>query len=606
MIWMMILFRTTLRFLDSARDDILMISICKVGSNNQYQTIFISLSYWYFMSKITDQILYSVDIVDYISKYVKLTRAWSNYTGLCPFHNEKTPSFMVSDSKQIFKCFWCGKGGNVITFAMEYERTDFVDTVKHLAQYANVPLTDFDYQKNDDFQILKALNQKAVAIYKLNLRQDKNALEYLSARHIDQDLIQEWDIWYAKDSYYDLSNQLKKENFTTQSIITSWLAKHGNSGDIFDFFKHRIIFPIRDHIGNFIWFAGRVINPEDTPKYLNISDNILYDKSKTLYWLYQAKQHLKSYDKFIVVEWYMDVIWLSRVWLPVWVATCGTALTVDHFKILKRHTPNIIFLFDNDDAWFQATIRWLKVAYKQDTYPKIVNLPHLYKDVDDLANDNNLILENKQKIFDHPTDGMSWVVDSFVAKYDMTNPVEKKKITNELFEIISNIADLSILQMYIELISDKIRTDSNILFSQYKIRLQQSRQYITKQSPRPSSQELDPRSLFDSLIRDGFYKTHFDESSISKIDQIIYYYDQVQKVLKDHDALEISEEDSYLADQLWREHQFTNMTNTRKIDLVYNFGRKTIDGLLKKILKISSIDQETKMWFLDNRKKLWW
>lgn len=206
-----------------------------------------------------------------------------------------------------------------------------------------------------------------------------------------------------------------------------------------------------------------------------------------------------------------------------------------------------------------------------------------------------MTLEDKQKIFDHPIDGMSWAVDSFVAKYDMTNPVEKKKITNELFEIISNIADLSILQMYIELISDKIRTDSNILFSQYKIRLQQSRQHMTKQSPRPSSQELDPRSLFDSLIRDGFYKTHFDESSISKIDQIIYYYDQVQKVLKDHDALEISKEDSYLADQLWREHQFTNMTNARKIDLVYNFGRKTIDNLLKKILKISSIDQETKM-----------
>lgn len=558
------------------------------------------------MSKITDQILHSVDIVDYISKYVKLTRAWSNYTGLCPFHNEKTPSFMVSDTKQIFKCFGCGKGGNVITFAMEYERADFVDSIKQLAEYANIPLTDFDYQKNDDFQILKTLNQKAVAMFKLNLRQDKKAMDYLTARHIDKDLIQERDIWYAKDSYYDLSNQLKKENFTPQSIISSWLAKHGNSGDIFDFFKNRIIFPIKDHIGNFIWFAGRIINPDDTPKYLNISDNILYDKSKTLYGLYQAKQHIKAHDMLIVVEWYMDVIWLSRVWLPVWVATCGTALTNDHFKILKKYTPNIVFLFDNDEAWFQATIRWLKIAYKQDTYPKIVHLPQEYKDVDDLANDDNIILEDKRKIFDQPVDGMSWILSSLVSKYDMTNPVEKKKITNELFDIISNIADLSILQMYLELIADKIRTDANILFSQYKIWLQQSRQYISKSEPKSSTQELDTHSLFESLIKDGFYKSHFDQSGLSKIDYIIYYYDQVKKVLKDHQSpVDFEDSDSYLADQLWREHQFSNMTNNRKVDLVYNFGRKTIDDLLKKILKLSSIDQETKMWFLNNRKKLW-
>lgn len=558
------------------------------------------------MSKITDQILHSVDIVDFISKYVKLTRSWSNYTGLCPFHNEKTPSFMVSDTKQIFKCFWCGKGGNVITFAMEYERSDFVDTIKQLAEYANIPLTDFDYQKNDDFQILKRLNQKAVALFKLNLRQDQKALDYLLARHIDKDLIQERDIWYAKDSYYDLSNQLKKENFTPQSIILSWLAKHGNSGDVFDFFKNRIIFPIRDHIGNFIWFAGRIINPEDSPKYLNISDNILYDKSKTLYGLYQAKQHIKTYDKLIVVEWYMDVIWLARVWLPVWVATCGTALTADHFKILKKYTPNIIFLFDNDEAWFQATIRWLKIAYKQDTYPKIVSLPSNHKDVDDLANDTDFTLEDKQKVFDTPIDGMTWITDALVSRYDMTNPVEKKKISNELFDIISNIADLSILQMYLEMVAIKIKTDPNILFSQYKIRLQQSRQYITKSEPKKTSQELDPRWLFDSFIKDDFYKSHFDPQGLVKIEEIIYYYDQVKKVLKDHSALEVDDSDNYLADQLWREHQFENMVSSRRVDLVYNFGRKTIDDLLKKILKLSSIDQETKLWFLNNRKKLWW
>lgn len=232
-------------------------------------------------------------------------------------------------------------------------------------------------------------------------------------------------------------------------------------------------------------------------------------------------------------------------------------------------------------------------------------LPSSYKDVDDLANDTDIIYEDKQKILGQSIDGMTFVVDKFISKYDITNPVEKKKITNELFDIISNIADLSILQMYIEMIAIKIRTDTNILFSQYKIRLQQARQNITRYETKPTKQELDTKSLFDSFIKDGFYKTQFDEDSLIKIKDIIFYYEQIQKVLKDHNVTEPKyDEDNYLANQLWRESQFENMSPQRKLKLVSSFGHRTIDDLLKKILKLSSIDQETKLSFLNNRKKI--
>ena len=413
-------------------------------------------------NSLVDEVLNRVDIVDVIHRYVPLKRAGSNFSACCPFHWEKTPSFIVSPVKQIFKCFWCGKWWNVFTFIQEIERIDFRDAVKLLAEREHINISEYQttpiyiQKSQDDKEKLKRIHKLAQEFFIKSLENSELALNYLhQERHLDDKLISEFWIWYASDKHYELLNMLRSKWFSDEDLLEASLAKRNVNGEIYAFFRNRITFPIYDLMKNVVGFSARVLNPDDAPKYINSAEHKAFEKSKILYWLSHAKQYMSTQQKLIVVEGQMDVIWLARLWFPIWIATSWTALTEQHVKIIKRYTENLYLLFDNDQAGRQATFRALKLCYAQDIFPKIISLPSWFKDADELANNKewNQIF---QECIDNASDWFLEIFERLRSSFDMNSPVDKTKLINTMFELILSVNNVLIQESYKRLFAEKL------------------------------------------------------------------------------------------------------------------------------------------------------
>ncbi len=468
------------------------------------------------MSKIAEDILSSIDIVDLVNRYVPLKRAGANFTACCPFHNEKTPSFMVSPSKQIFKCFGCGKGGNIITFMQEIERIDFRDAAKELAKQANIDLAKYqiDPKKHDDRQDekekIKRIHKLAQKFFLDQLEKNPSAKKYLiEQRKLDEKTIQEFGIGYAPDSHYALIQELKSKGFNDQDLIDASLAKRSQTwGDIYSFFRHRIMFPIYDTMNNIVGFSARIVDPNDKPKYLNSAEHKAFQKSQLLYGLNRAKQQIKEHDALFIVEGQMDVIWLARLGYHLWVATCGTALTPEHLKLIKRYTENLFLLFDSDEAWQEASVRALTLAYQSSIFPKIITLPEGFKDIDELAN----TAEGKKRFEDQreqSQDGFFVVFQNLKKKFDLTSPIDKQKILNIMFGLIMNISNNTMQDHYIQLLWDNLGIRENIMEAQYKQFAKTGGKYLLQQIERKNQEakyQIDRELLVAALFYQDFIK----------------------------------------------------------------------------------------------------
>ena len=468
------------------------------------------------VNSLVDEVLGRVDIVDVISRYIPLKRAGSNFSACCPFHWEKTPSFMVSPTKQIFKCFWCGKWWNVFTFVQEIERIDFRDAVKVLAEKENIDISQYQtatpayiQKSQDDKEKLKRMHKLTQEFFVESLHKSQPALDYLhNKRHLDDKLISEFWIWYANDKHYELLNMLRSKWFSDDDLLEASLAKRNANGEIYAFFRNRITFPIYDLMKNVVGFSARVLNPEDAPKYINSAEHRAFEKSKILYGLSHAKQFINTHQKLIVVEWQMDVIWLARLWFPIWVATSGTALTDQHVKILKRHTENIYLLFDNDQAGRQATFRALKLCYAQDLFPKIVSLPEWFKDADELANHENWN-QIFQQCIDKASDGFLEMFNRLRSSFDMNSPVDKTKLINTMFELILAVNNILIQESYKRAFADKLWFPFETVDLQFKKYTQWAGKIFIQQQRRQeanseSKYHLDREKLFISLFYNWF------------------------------------------------------------------------------------------------------
>ena len=497
----------------------------------------------YMTNSIVDELLGRLDIVDVISKYIPLKRAGSNFSACCPFHWEKTPSFMVSPTKQIFKCFGCWKWWNVFSFVQEIEKIDFWDAVKLLAEQEHIDISQYQMNSQytqrfqDDKEKLKRMHKLAQEFFVESLHKSDFALDYLhNKRHLDDELISEFWVWYASDKHYELLNFLRSKWFSDGDLLEASLAKRNANGEIYAFFRNRITFPIYDLMKNVVWFSARVINPEDTPKYLNSSEHKAFEKSKILYGLSHAKQYINTHQKLIVVEWQMDVIWLARLWFPIWVATSWTALTEQHVKILKRHTENLYLLFDNDKAWHQATFRALKLCYAQDMFPKIITLPDWFKDADELAN-NEKWNQLFQECINKASDWFLEMFDRLRNSFDMNSPVDKTKLINVMFELILSVNNVLIQESYKRSFAEKLWfpfETVDLQFKKYvqwewKIFVQQQRRRQENQS---NQYQIDRESLFISLFYNWFIKTQIKDN-VEFVENLNKFISKVSLVDKD-------------------------------------------------------------------------
>jgi DNA primase len=294
-----------------------------------------------------DQVLASTDIVELIKERVALSKNGTNYKGLCPFHNEKTPSFNVSSTKQFYHCFGCGASGDAIKFLTEHDHLTFIEALSKLAQAANLELPD-STKKNDSSYNLFISNKKASDFYSKTLKTNKEAMSYLSKRNISEAMMETFQLGLANDSWDDLSKMFSQLKLIENAIEAGLLIKSNNK--IYDRFRNRIMFPIRNSTGNIIGFGGRVYNKQDGAKYINSPETKLFHKSYELYGLYESKKYINQENKVLIVEGYTDVIGLHNSDIRNCVATLGTAFTKYHFKKIIRYTNNIVFCFDGDTA----------------------------------------------------------------------------------------------------------------------------------------------------------------------------------------------------------------------------------------------------------------
>lgn len=327
----------------------------------------------YISNEIINEIRNKTDIVDVVSRYVNLTKKGKNYIGVCPFHDDHSPSMSVSPEKQIFTCFSCGATGNVFTFVSDFEKISFSDAVRLLGEKAGISIGNNTYignsKRDEYFDIYDSANKFYQNSLFTNL--GKNAIQYLKNRNIDRDTIKKFGIGLSVQKL-SLTDYLKNKDYSIDKLIDVGLT-NDNGNDIF---INRIMFPIYDLAGNPVAFSGRIYNTKDTSKYINTKETDKFKKGKILYNYHIAKEHLKKNDSVIIMEGQMDVIRASTIGVNNCIATMGTALTRDHKSIIKNMTNNIVLCFDGDSAGEKATISAIELLEDTGIDIKVVRLPN--------------------------------------------------------------------------------------------------------------------------------------------------------------------------------------------------------------------------------------
>ena len=304
------------------------------------------------------ELLNRIDVVDVIDKRVTLKKAGANYVACCPFHEEKTPSFTVSPSKQFYHCFGCGEHGSAISFLIEYEGLTFIEAINELANSIGLKVPNEAPQKKEisnEYLNLEEVVKIANIFYQKKLRESSKAITYLKSRGLTGEIAKEFSIGYAPEGWQNLKIPFKE--YESEILIKAGLVVKNDNGKYYDRFRNRIMFPIFSDKGKIIGFGGRVIDPEDTPKYYNSPETPLFRKSYELYGLLASRKSIRDKGYVLVVEGYMDVVGLAQKGIKNVVATLGTATTAFHIKKLMRYTQEIIFCFDGDNAGRSAAWR---------------------------------------------------------------------------------------------------------------------------------------------------------------------------------------------------------------------------------------------------------
>lgn len=329
-----------------------------------------------------EEIRNSISIVDVISEYVQLRKRGKNYIGLCPFHSEKTPSFTVTEEKQIFHCFGCHAGGNAFKFLMDYKKISFVESVQEIAEQQGIEISydDESYnEKQSEQEILYDINTEVARYFSNNLLHDDEgeiARNYFQKRNLKIQTIRSFGLGYAHNGWENLVNFLKEKNIDLEKALQLGLIGRNNDGRVFDKLAGRIIFPIFSPNGRVVAFAGRKLREDDSGgKYINSPESIIYVKGRILYGLSHAKDDIRKIDKAIIVEGYMDLISLYQAGVKNVVAVSGTALTDDQVQLLSHYTKNVVLLFDADTAGIKASMRSIEILLKRDFDVKISTLP---------------------------------------------------------------------------------------------------------------------------------------------------------------------------------------------------------------------------------------
>ncbi len=488
-----------------------------------------------------------LDIVAFISEYLPLKKMGRNFKANCPFHNESTPSFIVSPERQIWHCFGCGKGGDIFTFLMEYENMEFPESLRALAKRAGVTLRESSYRQNQysEKEKIFEINNLTLKFYHYLLAEHnagKNALKYLTdKRKITKASILTFELGFSPNSKSSLSEFLiKKKKFTKNDLFLAGVAIEKN-GETVDFFRGRLMFPLFDHRGNVTGFSGRALNETDMPKYINTKETSVYHKGSMFFGLNVAKEEIKQKQDAIIVEGEFDVISLFEENIKNVVAIKGTALTESQVSLLSRFTPRVTLCLDQDSAGFEATKRSLEVIEKKGLTTDTIILKDA-KDPDEAIKQNPIsfkkALKEKVGIYD-------FMINKFSSENKLETAEGKKEITDNLLPLFANISNEIIKEHYLKNLSNLLDVSMDSLEKELQkhktMKKIEDQVVVVKPKNKRSERELAEEFLLSLILQSGdvssllesyksFFKVYeFETQALGKIINLLFDFIDINK-----------------------------------------------------------------------------
>jgi DNA primase len=420
----------------------------------------------FFSEHLISEIIEKNDIVDVISDYMSIKKSGTNYKCLCPFHSEKSPSFSVSSTKQIFNCFGCGVGGNVVTFIQKMERLEFIEALKFLADRAGIEVADIkneqQLKKLDLYKSLYKINQETARFFYSNLNKSKAPLEYLKGRGLNDNTIKSFGLGYSLNEWSSLQNYLRQKGFTQELMHKAGLiAKSEKSTGFYDKFRNRVMFPIIDLKGNVIAFGGRVMD-DSKPKYLNSPETPIFNKGDNIYGLNFVKKQ-QNIENIIIVEGYMDVIALHQYGVTNAVASLGTAFTENQAKLLKRFSNEIIIAYDADMAGQSATLKGLAILEKEGCTVRVLTIPS-GKDPDEYVRKEGV--EAFRERIKKSVSLIEYKIDNAKKGLNIDNIQDRIKFTKEFSIILKDLESSVEVDAYIKKYSNIMRVNEVAIYAE--------------------------------------------------------------------------------------------------------------------------------------------
>ena len=531
-------------------------------------------------NELINEIRNKVDIVEVISKYLPLTQKGKNYFGVCPFHDDHSPSMSVSKEKQIFTCFSCGASGNVFTFVADYNHIGFYDAVRLLGNQIGYNLGSKTITKNKNAENYE-IYESACKFYQNNLNTSlgKNAHEYLEKRQIDKETIKKFKIGLSV-SKSSLTDYLLSKGISLKKLIDLGISNENGS----DLFINRIMFPLYDLEGNVVAFSGRIYNTKDSSKYINTKETAIFKKGNILYNYHNAKELLKKNDSIIVMEGFMDVIRANTVGITNCIATMGTALTKQNANLLKKMANNIILCFDGDKAGEDATLSAINILKEIDVTPKVVRLP------EDLDPDEYILKYGKDSFksrIDNPESSIEFLMDQHKQNKNLNNIEDIGKYISESLKDLLEIDDSIMIDLTLRKISDEYKVDYNTLKNEFNDMKKKQKVKIKevispkKTNNKINQQELASRSLIyymlkdESIIKEVEKKVpFFPDSTIRELaNEIIYFYHK-------YDTFKVADFISYIASD---ENDLGLFNEIINMNINENYNQEEIEDYIKVI-----------------------
>ncbi|MDF2676209.1 MAG: primase [Bacillota bacterium] len=470
-------------------------------------------------SDVVDRILDSNNIVDLIEGFLPLKKAGANYNTNCPFHKEKTPSFVVSPQKQIYHCFGCGESGNSLNFLMKYKNYTFVEAAEYLARRANIMLeeTNDNEFSNDNKLLLNKLyniNRETATFFYSNLTKNRDALKYLYERNLGSNVIKSFGIGYANSDWDNLLKHLISKGYTEEEILkTGLIIKTEKTNKYYDRFRNRIMFPIFDLKKKIIGFGGRVLD-NTLPKYINSPESIIFSKGNNLFGIHIAKEVVKE-KGFFLVEGYMDVIKMHSFGLTTAVASLGTSLTENQIKLMKRYSTNFYVVYDSDDAGQKAALKAMNMLKRNNIDGKVVIMPDA-KDPDEYL--NKFGKQKFDKLIENSLDYYNFLEFHFKESYETSKKVE---YINIFFDNIVNVNSEIEKELIFEKLSIKMGVTKESIIKEYNKKFNKKKTFVKNVPAQAIEKKLHINKITTSHEMELIKLIYFDDDFALYLKEIV-------------------------------------------------------------------------------------